>query len=224
MLCYHTRRFTKTDGRVQCPLGVYTGEQVCLEKFRVFPDDVHQRSVERQVHGKISDGIVIGLIFRVYLRFTSCRASQSTAIPLAENGRSSIGKRSRHLDIRNFFMTDLINRKQVSVKFCHTDGMVADYMTKPLTGRKFQQYRSIPVRVYRTVLENLQMQAQILKSQVRNTGIRASQPSVLNTVSPGELESRCIYGEGRGKCERRLLRERSNERDAKSAIALRVEM
>jgi hypothetical protein len=61
----------------------------------------------------------------------------------AENGRTSIGKRSRHLNIKYFFITDLINRKQVNVKFCPTDGMLADYMSKSLTGRKFRHYRSL---------------------------------------------------------------------------------
>jgi hypothetical protein len=51
-----------------------------------------------------------------------------STIQLAENGRQSIGKRSKHLNIKNFFVTDLINRKQVSIKFCPTDGMLADYL------------------------------------------------------------------------------------------------
>jgi hypothetical protein len=66
-----------------------------------------------------------------------------STIQLAKNGRTSIGKRSRHLNIKYFLITDLINRKQVNIKYCPTDGMLADYMTKPLTGRKFQQHRSM---------------------------------------------------------------------------------
>jgi hypothetical protein len=64
-----------------------------------------------------------------------------STIQLADNGRPSIGKRSRHLNIKYFFVTDLINRKQVSIKYCPIDEMVADYMTKPLTRNKFKQYR-----------------------------------------------------------------------------------
>ena len=54
-----------------------------------------------------------------------------------------MGKRSRHLNIKYFFVTDLINRKQVSVKYCSTDGMLADYMSKPLTGGKFNKFRAL---------------------------------------------------------------------------------
>jgi hypothetical protein len=68
--------------------------------------------------------------------------NQST-IRLAESGRGSMGKRSRHLNIKYFFVTDLINRKQVSVKYCSTDGMLADYMSKPLTGAKFNKFRTL---------------------------------------------------------------------------------
>jgi hypothetical protein len=66
-----------------------------------------------------------------------------STIQLAEIGRQSIGKRSKHLSIKYFFVTDLINRKQISIKYCPTDGMLADYITKPLAGRKFQQHCSM---------------------------------------------------------------------------------
>jgi hypothetical protein len=66
-----------------------------------------------------------------------------STIQMAENGWQSIGKRSKHLNIKYFFVTDVINRKQISIKYCPTDGMLTDYMTKPLTGRKFQQHRSM---------------------------------------------------------------------------------
>ncbi|MCU0341022.1 MAG: Ty1/Copia family ribonuclease HI, partial [Spirosomaceae bacterium] len=66
-----------------------------------------------------------------------------STIKLAENGRASAGKRSRHLNIKYFFITDLIRNKQVSIKYCPTDEMLADYMSKPLTGRKFHRDRRL---------------------------------------------------------------------------------
>ncbi len=64
-----------------------------------------------------------------------------SAIQLENNGRDSAGKRSRHLDIRFFFIKDRIQNKDLTVKFCPTDQMVADFMTKPLQGKKFHQFR-----------------------------------------------------------------------------------
>jgi hypothetical protein len=63
-----------------------------------------------------------------------------SAIQLENNGRKSAGKRSRHLNIRLFFVTDQVEKKHIQIKFCPTDKMVADYMTKPLHGAKFKMF------------------------------------------------------------------------------------
>jgi hypothetical protein len=65
-------------------------------------------------------------------------------LKLAENGLASAGKQSRHLNIKYFFVTDLIRTKQVSVQYCPSDEeILADYMSKPLTGRKFHRDRAL---------------------------------------------------------------------------------
>ena len=68
------------------------------------------------------------------------RDNQSS-MKLEENGKSSSGKRTRHFEIKYFYITDLIKRKQVTIEYCPTDEMIADYMTKPLTGMKFHIHR-----------------------------------------------------------------------------------
>jgi len=60
---------------------------------------------------------------------------------LEKNGRASAGKRSRHLDIRYFFITDHIKKGEIDVKFCPTDAMTADYMSKSLHGKKFLKFK-----------------------------------------------------------------------------------
>lgn len=64
-----------------------------------------------------------------------------SAILLEVNGRKSVGKRSRHLSIRYFFLTDQVQQGKVSVEYCPTDKMIADYMSKPLQGAKFTAFR-----------------------------------------------------------------------------------
>lgn len=66
-----------------------------------------------------------------------------SAIKMAINGKQSAGKRSRHLNIRLFYITDQIAKKNIDVTFCPTDDMVADYFTKPLHGEKFKQFRQV---------------------------------------------------------------------------------
>jgi len=64
-----------------------------------------------------------------------------SSMKLELNGKASSGKRTRHLNIKYFFITDLIGRGLVQTKYCPTDLMIADYMTKPLLGRKFHLFR-----------------------------------------------------------------------------------
>jgi len=68
------------------------------------------------------------------------RDNQSS-MKLEQNGKASSGKRTRHFNIKYFFITDLIARKELSIKYCPTDDMLGDYMTKPNTGSKFTKFR-----------------------------------------------------------------------------------
>ena len=64
-----------------------------------------------------------------------------SAILLETNDRKSAGKRSRALNVRYFFLTDQVNKGNVSIAYCPTGEMIADYMTKPLQGEKFMQFK-----------------------------------------------------------------------------------
>jgi hypothetical protein len=64
-----------------------------------------------------------------------------SAILLEENGRASSSKRTRHINIRYFFVTDHVKGKEVSIKYCPTGDMVSDYFTKPLQGSLFRKMR-----------------------------------------------------------------------------------
>ena len=64
-----------------------------------------------------------------------------SSILLETNGRKSAGKRSRAMNIRYFFITDQVNKGNVTIEHCPTEAMVADFMTKPLQGTKFRSFR-----------------------------------------------------------------------------------
>jgi hypothetical protein len=51
------------------------------------------------------------------------------------------GKRMRHINIQYFFITDRVNMKEISIDWCPTKKMVADFMTKPLQGSHFRELR-----------------------------------------------------------------------------------
>ena len=70
-----------------------------------------------------------------------------SAILLEVNGRASAGQRSRHMNIKYFFITDRINKKECEIKYCPTNQMIADHLTKPLQGQLFRSFRSILMNV-----------------------------------------------------------------------------
>jgi hypothetical protein len=65
----------------------------------------------------------------------------TSALKLEENGKASSGKCTQHFNIKYFYISDLIERKKVQIKYCPVDAMIADYMTKPLAGTNFIHFR-----------------------------------------------------------------------------------
>jgi hypothetical protein len=66
-----------------------------------------------------------------------------SAILLENNGMASSSQRTRHINVRYYFIKDRIEKKEISVVYCPTDKMIGDYYTKPLQGSKFVEFRDI---------------------------------------------------------------------------------
>jgi hypothetical protein len=64
-----------------------------------------------------------------------------SAILLEKNGKASSSKRTKHVNIRYFFITDRVDKGDVSLIWCLTGDMIRDFMTKPLQGALFQKFR-----------------------------------------------------------------------------------
>ena len=64
-----------------------------------------------------------------------------SAMLLEKNGKASSGRRTRHISIRYFFVTDRVAKGEVVIKYCPTKEMLADFLTKPLQGTPFRQFR-----------------------------------------------------------------------------------
>ena len=63
-----------------------------------------------------------------------------STILLEENGMKSAGKRSRALNIRYFFITDQVEKGNITIKYCPTEEMWGDFHTKPLQGERFRRF------------------------------------------------------------------------------------
>ena len=68
--------------------------------------------------------------------------NQST-MKMSTNGRTSCTGNSRHINVRYFFVVDKVKQKEIEIKYCPTELMIADYFTKPLQGKLFHTLRSI---------------------------------------------------------------------------------
>ena len=87
-----------------------------------------------------------------------------SAILLEKNGKRSSGKRTRALNIRYFFLSDQIEKGNVTVEHCPAKDMIGDFMSKPLQGKLFKDFKTLimgntcvsspKVKDDRSVLEN----------------------------------------------------------------------
>jgi hypothetical protein len=66
-----------------------------------------------------------------------------SAIRLERNGQRSSSRRTRHLDIKYFWVKDRLKVERINVEYCPTESMVADFFTKPLQGAIFHKLRDI---------------------------------------------------------------------------------
>jgi hypothetical protein len=64
-----------------------------------------------------------------------------SAILLEKNGKASSSKRTKHINIRFYFITDRVKQGEISVAWCPTGDMIADFFTKPTQGALFKRFR-----------------------------------------------------------------------------------
>jgi len=64
-----------------------------------------------------------------------------SAMLLEKNGKSSSSKRTKHINVRYYFVTDRIKKGDMSQEWCPTEDMTADFWTKPNQGATFTRFR-----------------------------------------------------------------------------------
>jgi hypothetical protein len=68
----------------------------------------------------------------------------NSAMRLEKNGRISAGQKSRHINIRCFWIKDRTTEaNKVDIRHCHTLATLADFFTKPLQGHLFRRFRDV---------------------------------------------------------------------------------
>ena len=65
------------------------------------------------------------------------------SILLENNSKASSGKRTQHMNIRFFGITDQVDKKEAEIMWVPREDMVADYLTKALHGAEFRCFRNL---------------------------------------------------------------------------------
>ena len=65
-----------------------------------------------------------------------------SSMMLNKNSHASSLSRTKHIEIRYFFIKDRIEKGHIMLEYFHTDKMVADFMTKPLKGKQVFEFRN----------------------------------------------------------------------------------
>ena len=70
---------------------------------------------------------------------TTVFCDNNSAIHMANN--DVIGPKTKHISIRHHFLRDMISDDSIVLEYVPTADNLADFMTKPLTGQKFHQFK-----------------------------------------------------------------------------------
>ena len=72
---------------------------------------------------------------------TVIEQDNTSAIQLEKNGWKSSSKRTKHIDVRYFYVTDRLKKKDISrIVYKPTGDMESDYFTKALQGTPFHTH------------------------------------------------------------------------------------
>ena len=113
-------------------------------------------SIKQEMNTKIStttklitaDDLMPHILWKNYLlnwqgynaKETIIYQDNKSAILLKKNGKKSSSKRTKHIAIQYYFITDRVKAGELDIYYCLTGDMVADYFKKPLQGKKFCQF------------------------------------------------------------------------------------
>jgi hypothetical protein len=94
-----------------------------------------------------------------------------SALSLEKNGRILSSKQTKHTKAKFFLIKDYCKAGEVDVRYCPTDVMWADVLTKPLQGQKFRDMRAFVQNCSRSYDDNIELQTdklvqKLLKQQV----------------------------------------------------------
>jgi len=115
-----------------------------------------------------------------------------SAIQLEKNGKASSGQRTRHINIRYFFVADRVSKKEVEMTYCPTGDMTADLLTKPLQGSLFKRFRDTILNVQEVAsrppkLGVSMMHRSVLRNETKEADSQVQEPHGHRSVKIKDL-------------------------------------
>jgi hypothetical protein len=86
----------------------------------------------------------------------------TSTMRMEKNGKMSTGKMTKHINIRYFFCTDRIKKGELSVQYCPTLDMIADYFTKSLQGSLFRKLRDLVMGIIPADFEKYKLRHEVV--------------------------------------------------------------
>jgi hypothetical protein len=77
-----------------------------------------------------------------------------STLSLEKNGHVSSSKRIKHIKAKYFFIRHYYQSVDINLKYCSTNDMCADILTKPLQGNTFRQLRAVLMKCPVNYLED----------------------------------------------------------------------
>lgn len=69
-----------------------------------------------------------------------------STILLEMNGKGSSSKWTKHIKVWYFFVKDKVDNKELSIKYCPTEKMWANTMTKLRQGRDYKEFKAVVMK------------------------------------------------------------------------------
>jgi hypothetical protein len=158
----------------------------------------------------------------------------TSAILLETNGQKSSTKRTRHMNIRFFYIKDHVDSGTVKVDYCNTDEMIGDLFTKPLQGKKFKKFRDMIMNIplnskysaeYRSVWSNEEESDETEENELEDMeenvsgviGLEENVSGVIESedgsVRKSELKDASVRSELKDASVRKIIMRVENERE-----------
>ena len=95
-----------------------------------------------QVKLIVDDGSIETKAIKRLGKASTILQDNTSTIQLAKNGKRSSSKRTRHVDIRYFYVSEEVEKENIQILYCPTKDQWSDFWTKSLQGILFQTHRN----------------------------------------------------------------------------------